>query len=236
MEDTKVIFIVSKKLRKTVYKLKEEAPSTLSPSDETMKPEVNGDNEIFEDILLDKEQPSIAPHQANQDAVDAECSPEPASSIYSVHSPISCLKLEEEEEEIEPTIKPKKKKGLFQKSEPKGKDTKPKSNKTQRKKAKPAVSTADIKGQFQKSEKVKKKSKHFSLFEPVIQEESIEEKIKQVLNEDGYYNVIPPAEDGKNTKLKKERNIKQLALIGALILVATIILGALISQIGGFFE
>lgn len=234
MENTKVIVIVSKKLGKTVYKRKEEAQPTLSPSDETMKPKVNGENEIFEDILLDKEHPSVEPHQANQDAVDAEYAPEPSSSIYSVHSPVSCLKLEEEE--IESTIKPKKKKGLFQKSESRKKATKSQSNKTQRKESKTSVSKADIKGQFQKSEKVKKASRHFSLFEPVVQEESIEDKIKQVLNEDGYYNVMSPVEDGKNTKLKKERNIKQLALIGALILVATVILGALISQIGGFFE
>lgn len=242
--ETQVIIIVSKKLRKHVYKRKPEFEQILSPAEEIqleedMAAEVFNQNELLDKGALDAEcieDTSAAMEKAfeSEDYIEPDVSP--TSSNESV-----------EIEGDAPATKEKKKLGLFKKkekkekkenpasSQPKKKERKAESKISLKKKSDPkdTKNKAAIKEQFQKSEKVKKKSQKFSIFEPVEKQETLEEKIKGALNEDGYYDIIPPADNGMNTKTKKKRDMKQIGLIAALVVVATLLIASLIGEFGG---
>lgn len=128
-----------------------------------------------------------------------------------------------QEEPLAPTEK--KKKSRF------AKEKKPKKEKKKRTKISAAIKETEgaksaIKRQFQKSKKVRK----FSIFEPVEQEETPEEMIKRNLNEDGYYDVIAPADAGKTTRRKKQHDKRKLALLAGLVLIATALLAFIIRE------
>lgn len=245
--ETQVIIVVSKKLKKHVYKRKPETAQILSPAqeiqlEEDMAAEVFNQNELLDKEPLDVEcieDTSAAIENAFdiEEYIEPDVSPAPSNESVEI-------------KEEAPSAKEKKKIGLFKKKETKEKKEKKKKpasalpKKKERKseakislKKKPGQkdtkSKAVIKEQFQKSEKVKKKSQKFSIFEPVEKQETFEEKIKGVLNEDGYYDIIPPADNGMSSKTKKKRDMKQIGLIAALVVVATLLIASLIGEFGG---
>ena len=137
------------------------------------------------------------------------------------------------------------KKGLFARKEqsPKQvKEPKPKKEKTKPKKKekmkesrsvmkKDALNKAAMKKKFQSSEKVKK----FSLFEEIEEKETEEDIIRKTLNADGYYDEIPPADEGKTVKQKKKHDTKKIAVFCGLVLACMILLALIIREIGGLF-
>lgn len=242
--ETQVIIVVSKKLKKHVYKRKPETAQILSPAqeiqlEEDMAVEVFNQNELLDEEPLDVEcieDTSAAIENAFdiEEYIEPDVSPAPSNEFVEI-------------KEEAPSVKEKKKIGLFKKKEKKEKKKKPASEPPKKKERKSEAkisfkkklgqkdtkSKAVIKEQFQKSEKVKKKSQKFSIFEPVEKQETVEEKIKGVLNEDGYYDVIPPADNGMSSKPKKKRDMKQIGLIAALVVVATLLIASLIGEFGG---
>lgn len=137
------------------------------------------------------------------------------------------------------------KKGLFarkEKSPKQVKEPKPKKEKTKPKKKekmkesrsvmkKDALNKAAMKKKFQSSEKVKK----FSLFEEIEEKETEEDIIRKTLNADGYYDEIPPADEGKTVKQKKKHDTKKIAVFCGLVLACMILLALIIREIGGLF-
>lgn len=249
--ETQVIIVVSKKLRKHVYKRKPKTAPILSSAEEIklaedVSLEAFNQNELLEEEPLDVECIET-PHATMENAFDIEECIEPDVSPTPSNESV---KIEEEEEEEAPATKEKKKIGLFKKKEtkekkekkekpasaqPKKKEKKAEAKISLKKKPgqKDTKSKAAIKEQFQKSEKVKKKSQKFSIFEPVEKQETLDEKIKGALNEDGYYDIIPPADNGMSTKTKKKHDMKQVGLIAALVVVATLLIASLIGDFGG---
>lgn len=248
--ETQVIIVVSRKLKKHVYKRKPETAQILSPAqeiqlEEDMAVEVFNQNELLDEEPLDVEcieDTSAAIENAFdiEEYIEPDVSPAPSNEFVEI----------KEIKEEAPSAKEKKKIGLFKKKETKEKKEKkekpasePPKKKERKSEAKISFkkklgqkdtkSKAVIKEQFQKSEKVKKKSQKFSIFEPVEKQETVEEKIKGVLNEDGYYDVIPPADNGMSSKPKKKRDMKQIGLIAALVVVATLLIASLIGEFGG---
>lgn len=247
--ETQVIIVVSKKLRKHVYKRKPKTAPILSSAEEIklaedMSLEAFNQNELLEEEPLDVECIETPP-ATMENAFDGEeyikpdVSPTPSNESVEI-----------EEEAEAPATKEKKKIGLFKKKEtkekkekkekpasaqPKKKEKKAEAKISLKKKTgqKDTKSKAAIKEQFQKSEKVKKKSQKFSIFEPVEKQETLDEKIKGALNEDGYYDIIPPADNGMSTKTKKKHDMKQVGLIAALVVVATLLIASLIGDFGG---
>lgn len=211
---TKIIIIVSKKLKRHRYR-KDENRYVLA--DSNLQPEhARKEGADFQKDLL--EECEIAPSPISNESEDME------STKARVLTP--CAEGEEKAAG--------KKKGLFNRKDKPQKDKKkPKKEKRTRSKAAAAKNEnkAAIKSKFQQSTKVKK----FSIFEPVETKETMEEIIEKTLNDDGYYNAMIPEDNGKATKSKKPRDNKQIAILAGLVLAATILLTFFIREVSSLF-
>ena len=82
------------------------------------------------------------------------------------------------------------------------------------------------KEKFQKSKKVKKPK--FSIFEEVVQEETLEEKVAKLVNGDGYYDPLLPLDYGQEGIYKTKVNRKMLYTVAFLIGIAIISIASLV--------
>ena len=212
---TKVIIIVSKKLKRHRYR-RDENRYVLA--DSNLQPEhAREEGADFPKDLL--EECEIAPSPISNESEDME------STKARVLTP--CAEGEEKKAAG-------KKKGLFKRKDKPQKDKK-KTKKEKRTRSKAAAAKnenkAAIKSKFQQSTKVKK----FSIFEPVETKETMEEIIEKTLNDDGYYNAMNPEDNGKATKSKKPRDNKQIAILAGLVIAATILLTFFIREVNSLF-
>ena len=236
MDKNYVIIVESRKLKKHIYK---NPQAQEKPEEIVMETPLPSNNllDSKNDLLEEAEYSEATEQPEFKDALQSNPKISAAQKRREDKAKKKAEKLAKKAEKAEQKKKKKEKKAAAVKAK-KEKSEKPgrKQKTIKINKEANAVSQEEnkknIKKKFEKSGKTRK----ITFFEAVPTQKTLEEVIKEAVNDDGYYSVIKPLEDtNKSRKPKKQRDKRQIAIIAALVCAAIGSLVVLIVTLGGIF-